>query len=259
MDEPYVIAICSYKREKLLQERTLKQLKERRFNPEQIFIFVADGDERNRYSTSIPYEDYGEIVIARPGLASARNFVLDYFPVGTNVVFMDDDIQEFKFLKGDRLTDGNLHEAIETGFEEARKAKATLWGISPVPNAFFMRPTISTHLKFCVGPFFGMINPGATTERGIELPELNSEKEDYIRTLMCWERDKAIVRLNWLAVKTAYYKTEGGMMATDRIEKQRVAVEYIKTRWPTLVRDNPKRKSEFPEILIRSFRPKKTA
>lgn len=254
----YVIAICSYKREKLIQERTLKQLKDRRFNPEQIFIFVADGDERNRYSTCIPYGEYNQIVIARPGLAAARNFVLDYFPIGTHIVFMDDDIQEFKFLKGERLTDGNLHEAIETGFEEAVKAKATLWGVSPVPNAFFMRPTITTHLKFCVGPFFGMINPGASDERGICLPELNSEKEDYIRTLMCWDRDKAVVRINWLAVKTVYNKTAGGMMAPDRLEKQRAAVDFLKCKWPELVRDNKKRKSEFPEILIRSFRPKKT-
>lgn len=257
MDD-YVIAICSYKREKLLQEKTLKELQERAFNPKQIFIFVANEDERLRYSLAIPREAYREIVIARPGLSAARNFVLDYFPLSKPIVFMDDDISEFKFLKGDRLTGGNLHEAIETAFEETCKAKATLWGVSPVPNAFFMRPTITTHLKFCVGPCFGMINPGATSERGICLPELNSEKEDYIRTLMCWERDKAIVRLNWLAVKTAYYKTEGGMMAEDRLEKQKIAIDYIKTRWPGLVRDNLKRKSGFPEILIRSFRPKKT-
>lgn len=258
MDD-YVIAICSYKRERLLQEKTLKQLLERRFRPEQIYIFVATADERNKYMEAIPTGHYGHIVVAEPGLAPARNFVLDYFPLGQPIVFMDDDIQEFKFLKGDRLTDGNLHDAIEEGFREARKAKATLWGVSPVPNAFFMRPTVTTHLKFCVGPCFGMINPGATKdERGIVLPPY-SEKEDYIRTLMCWERDRAVVRLNYLSVKTAYYKQEGGIDSAGRLERERSVVAYIKTRWPDLVRDNPKRKSEFPEILLRTSRAKKTS
>jgi hypothetical protein len=66
-----------------------------------------------------------------------------------------------------------------------------------------------------------------------------------------------VVRLNWLAVKTTYYKTAGGMMAPDRLQRQTEAVKYIKDKWPLLVRDNLRRKSDFPEILLK--KPKKAS
>lgn len=246
------MAICSYRREVLLQERTLKCLRDAGVPSDRIYIFVADEDQKRIYESALRPLDFKQLVVARLGLAQARNYVLSYFPIGTPILFCDDDIQAFKFLLADgSLGDGDLLSAINTGFTECQRVGASLWGVSPVPNGFFMRHTVSTDLKFCVGAFFGMINPGSEgVLRGIVHPPY-SEKEDYIRTLQCWDRDGAIVRLNWLSVKTAYYKQEGGIETSGRLERERAVVAYIKNRWPLLVRDNPKRKSNFPEILLR--------
>jgi hypothetical protein len=82
-----------------------------------------------------------------------------------------------------------------------------------------------------------------------------SEKEDYIRTLLAYDRDGAVVRINNVAVKTTYYKTPGGMMTTDRLQKQKDAVEYILARWPDRTAiDTRKKKSGYPEIKIKTIR-----
>lgn len=255
----YVVAICSYKREGLIQEKTLHTIRSAGIDPERTYIFVADEEQKGIYERAIPSFHFKQIVVARPGLSHARNFVLDHFALGQRIVFLDDDISAFKILQSNGAlaepAGEDLDTAFQRGFSEAEKARATLWGVAPVPNGFFMRLTISTDLKFCVGPCFGMINPGATTHlRGIELPPY-SEKEDYIRTLMCWDRDRAVVRLNWLSVKTAYYKQSGGISTEGRLEREQAVVKYIKERWPLLVRDNVRRKSAFPEILLK--KPKK--
>ena len=53
-------------------------------------------------------------------------------------------------------------------------------------------------------------------------------------------------------MKTAYYKEPGGMQSDPkRAEKQRVAVDFILKKWPHLAMINPRRKGDFPEILLR--------
>ena len=62
-----------------------------------------------------------------------------------------------------------------------------------------------------------------------------------------------VVRLNFVAPKTAYYKEPGGMqddgMAT-RVAKQKAAVGAMIKRWPQYIKMNPRRKSGYPEILL---------
>jgi len=54
-------------------------------------------------------------------------------------------------------------------------------------------------LKFIIGSFGGFINPG--NEVLIEISE--GEKDDYERTLKFFQRDGAVVRLNFVSAKTA--------------------------------------------------------
>lgn len=241
----YIVVIPSYKRETTIQTKTLTTLKHYSIPPEKITIFVADTEQYETYKKAIPATDYKELVVGVPGLAPVRNFILDRYPVGTKIVMIDDDVTAFvELAEGGKLQPlKSLQEVIHTGFTEAEKKKACLWGVSPVPNGFFMRQTVTSDLKFVIGSFFGMINPG-----GFTLPM--SEKEDYIRTLMAYDRNKAVVRINYVSLKTAYYKEPGGMMNADRLENQKKAVAYLLETWPTNVRMNTRRKSDFPEVLL---------
>lgn len=250
--DAWTICIPSYRRPRTIQSKTLATLKRYQIPSECIYIFVADEQDKDIYEDSIPPTDYHAIVIARPGLAPARNFILDYFPRDTKLVMIDDDVTGFVV----RTEEGKisplpcLRSIIDLGFQQAQEHSACLWGVYPTPNGFFMTPNISYDLKFIVGSFWGIVNPGT---EGMTLPY--SEKEDYIRTLLAYERDGAVVRINYVSPKTSYYKEPGGMQEDpQRLQNQHIAVQYILERWPDKVLRNNRRKSPFPEILLRRRR-----
>jgi cellulose synthase/poly-beta-1,6-N-acetylglucosamine synthase-like glycosyltransferase len=255
----YVVAIPSYKRTETLSEKTLKMLESYKIPASKIFIFVADKDEEASYRNALDAKRYNKIVVGIKGLAPVRNFIAGYFPVGKKIVFCDDDIKGF--LEFDETK--NRHERplvsldtiIKRGFQECAKSGSRLWGVYPIPNGFFMKDTVSTDLKFCVGSFFGLVNPGT---KALTIPI--SEKEDYYRTLRMYELDGSVVRLNFVAPKTAYYKEPGGMQTDpERKEKQEKAVQFLEKTFPDWVKRNPNRKSGFPEIRIKASKQKEDA
>jgi len=254
----YIICIPSYKRAETLKGKTLATLDKYNIPVSKIYIFVADKDEEEIYRNTIEKGSYNKIVVGVKGLAEVRNFIADYFPKGKRIVFMDDDIKGF--LEFDEAKPRHekplvsLERVIQRGFSECDKAGARLWGIYPSANGFFMKDTVSTDLKFVVGCFFGIINPG-TGANGLDIPF--GEKEDYYRTLRMYELDGTVVRLNFVAPKTAFY-TEPGGMQTDplRRKKQETAVKWLLKKYPDWVTLNPTRKSGFMEIRLRDKKKK---
>ena len=251
----YIICIPSYKRTETLKEKTLATLEKYNIPASKIHIFVANKEEEENYRNALVSEkgSYNKIIVGVKGLAEVRNFIAEYFPKGKHIVFMDDDIKGF--LEFDETKPRHekplvsLERVIQRGFSECDKAGARLWGVYPSANGFFMKDTVSTDLKFVVGCFFGMINPGTGTN-GLTIPF--GEKEDYYRTLRMYELDGTVVRLNFIAPKTAFY-TEPGGMQTDplRRKKQETAVKWLLKKYPDWVTLNPTRKSGFMEIRVR--------
>lgn len=247
----YVVAIPSYKRHETLKEKTLAMLQHYKIPPSKIFVFVADKEEEENYRSALDATSYNKIIVGIKGLAPVRNFIAGYFPIGKKIVFCDDDIKGF--LEFDESKPRHekqlvsLDKSIQRGFQECGKHGCRFWGVYPTPNGFFMKDTVSTDLKFCVGSFFGLINPG---NKALNIPI--SEKEDYYRTLRMYELDGCVVRLNFVAPKTAYYKEAGGMQTDpERKAKQEKAVEFLLKTYPDWVKRNPNRKSGFPEIRIK--------
>lgn len=247
----YIVAIPSYKRQETLKSKTLQFLIDQKIPSSKIFIFVADKEEEQNYRRILDAKTYNKIVVGIKGLAPVRNFIAGYFPIGKKIVFCDDDIKGF--LEFDETKPRhekpleNLDKIIRRGFDECGKHGCRLWGVYPTPNGFFMKDTVSTDLKFCVGSFFGLINPG---NKELNIPV--SEKEDYYRTLRMYQLDGCVVRLNFVAPKTAYYKEPGGMQSDpERKKKQEEAVEFLIKEFPDWVKRNPNRKSGFPEIRIK--------
>lgn len=251
----YIVAIPSYKRTEGLKEKTLAVLQKYKIPPSKIYIFVADKDEEENYRKALEPGSYNKIIVGVKGLAPVRNFIAGYFPIGKKIVYCDDDIKGF--LEFDESKPRHekplvsLEKIIQRGFQECAKHGCRLWGTYPSPNGFFMKDTVSTDLKFCAGSFFGLVNPG---NKEFNIPV--SEKEDYYRTLRMYQLDDCVVRLNFVAAKTAYYKEPGGMQSDpERKKKQEDAVEFLIKEFPDWVKRNPTRKSGFPEIRIRD--PKK--
>lgn len=246
-----VIVIPSYKRAETIQSKTLAILKKYKIPENKIHIFVANKEQEAEYKEKVPRELYGELHIGKPGLGAVRNSIADYYPVGKPLVECDDDITGFLeySAKGKRnekpLVD--LKSVIVRGFQECQAANCRLWGVYPIPNGFFMKPGVSTDFKFCIGSFWGIWNPG----KEMMIDNEKGEKEDYERTIKMFLKDGAVVRLNYVAPKTAYYKEAGGLQAFEgRKERQEAYVAKMIERWPSWIRRNPARKSGYPEIRL---------
>lgn len=250
MDD-WVIVIPSYNRVETLKEKTLACLQKYKIPASKIHIFVANEEQKKLYEEGLDKDSYAKLIVGVKGLAEVRNFIFDYFPVGKKLVECDDDIRGFlefdSTVRRHEKPLRSLKTVIERGFAECEKAGARLWGVYPVPNGFFMKPHVSTDFRFCIGSFWGCINPG----KALALP-FGGEKEDYQRTIQFWEADGAVVRLNFVSPKTAYYKEPGGMQEGDRAAKQRATVKKMLKKWPQYIKLNPTRKSGYPELRLLS-------
>lgn len=244
----FQVAIPSYRRPEMLGHKTLPLLVHRGVDPGCITVFVADAAERDAYLDALPEDWYGSIVVAAPGLGPARNVIADHYPAGTPVLSCDDDLDNLMELAGDRLVPvTRVDRLIEEGFDTCRRLGLRLWGVYPVPNAFFMRARTTTDLRLIAGPLWGAFaSPGDDVGHITLCP--GGEKEDHERTLKYFDADGGVVRLGHVAVVTKWYKNPGGLQDTRSVASEQAAVAALLARWPHLLRLNPSRKSGFPEL-----------
>jgi hypothetical protein len=246
----YSIVIPSYKRPEICRDKTLAVLHAYNIPKDRIFVIVADKDQEVEYKNILDPKTYGKILVGVPGLAKVRNWIFLNFPKGSNIVSCDDDINGFieytTSTKRHEQRLRSLKDVIRRGFSECKKANCSCWGIYPSPNGFFMKPTVSTDLKFIIGSFCGFVNPGK--EVMIEIS--GGEKDDYERTIKFFQRDGAVVRLNFVSAKTSTYKTPGGLQLGNRLKRERATVKGLMKKYPGWIRVNPTRKSKMPEIRL---------
>lgn len=226
----YVVAIPSYKRAKLLQEKTLTMLQAGGVPASCIHIFVANKDEQKEYKETIPSSMYGKIIIGKPGITPQRRYIVKYFPQGTHVVSIDDDVasmhQRVDASKLRPLTD--VHGFFEQAFKECVKEGLYLWGIYPVLNAFYMKSGVSTNLKFVLATMYGFIN-----RHSKDIMPTLGEKEDYEMSILYYLKDGGVVRFNEVGIKTKFHNPNGGLgHVKDRFEINQKSAEALKAKYP---------------------------
>jgi hypothetical protein len=265
--ESYIIAIPSYNRPDLIQVKTLALLHRHNIHASKITIFVANQEQYDLYKSKVPNWLYGNLVIGVLGLRNQRNFIMDYYPEGKQIVQMDDDLDKIMELiieprssnrisrrtrKSSRSSRKmrpiiDLDEFIKRAFEICHKKGIFLWGVYPLANARFMSPKMTTDLRFIVGPFWGIINR--------HRPDLRitiDEKENAERTLQHYTIDGAVLRFNNIGIETRYYKNKGGMQdeGKDRKEEALKSVYYLHQKYPKLTKIYLGKKSGVPEIRM---------
>jgi len=246
----WIVVIPSYNRVDTLKEKTLKLLQEYKIPASKIYLFVANEEQKTLYEAGLEKGSVGHIIVGVKGLPEVRNFIFDYFPKGKAIISFDDDVRGFIEYDASakrherRLRD--LAGMFDRGFAECKKSGAKFWGVYPSANGYFMKPTVTTGLRFIIGSFWGCYNP----KDDIRIDIGNGEKEDYQRTLQFWERDGLIVRLNFVAVQSATYATPGGLQEGNRLARERKTVKVMMKRWPQYIKMNPRRKSGYPEIRL---------
>jgi hypothetical protein len=185
-------------------------------------------------------------------MANIRNFITGYFPVGKRIVNMDDDIKGFlEFSPTARRHEiplQNLDSLIKKGFSESAKTGFRLWGIYPVANGFFMKEGPTSDLKYIIGAFWGITNPGPILTVTID------DKEDYLRSLIMYVLDGGVLRFRDAAPMTAYYKEAGGMQEERTKNRVTKSAEALHAAFPNLTKLNATKKSGYLELRLRDGR-----
>lgn len=204
----WTICIPSYRRSSILTTQTLKCLED--IDPTLIKIFVVE-EEADIYREAV--EGKYEVIVGVKGIARQREFIENYFPLGSQLVFLDDDIKSFDFSLAFPECDINLSKFIDFAFTEIQVRNAYIWGVYPVFNKFFRkeRKMITEELSLCVGPFYGIINRPNDPELKIKVTTEMGNKEDVERSILYFKKDGKVVRFNKVGFETKYYGNVGGI------------------------------------------------
>lgn len=213
---------------------TLRLLAERGLARDQVRLFVTP-DQLDAYRERTDPGLCAEVVPGAYGLAAQRAAIAAFYPEGTRLVQMDDDVGDLR-----RRVDDKTHEPIEDlasfmawAFDTTEQAGAGMWGIYPVLNPKFMKDRTRAGLLFLLGQVWGVIN-SHDPELTVDL----DQKEDYERTLRWWRRDGRVVRIENVAPKSRMYAA-GGMQAEDQPDRSKLneaAVDRLVAAWPDNVR-----------------------
>jgi hypothetical protein len=241
----YRIAIPSYKRSETLKKKTLALLSRHNIDPKRVTIFVANDSERKIYEKALKDSPYKNLVVGELGIMEIRNFMWNYFPEGTPVLFIDDDIKDMNMLVPGDGSEGNEEEKlgmipvpdleedlIKPGFHIMREHSAYIWGINAANNEFYMKNQVSVGLYYIIASFYGAI-----IRHDKNLLCGTDDKEDYERSVQHYIKDGRVVRLSFATADTAYYKEPGGMNATRTSKTVSKGAEYMLKKYPKYCED----------------------
>ncbi|CAE7342542.1 unnamed protein product [Symbiodinium natans] len=209
--EPWVVAIPSYDRVGTIVSHTLNLVCSAGIPTRRIFVF-ADPRQCDEYQKAL--EPRGvNVVPGEEGVCGQRNRIMSFFPVGTRIVEMDDDIKGVVTSTGSVRSDrtaqavpvpnASLPAIIDHLFAVASREGCVLWGVYPLANQWMLSRTYALGLTKATTQLVGYINPG--TEMKLTVPVM----EDYERILRFFSQGKLCMRCDYLGLKTAN-KGRGG-------------------------------------------------
>jgi hypothetical protein len=242
----YIVAIPSYKRYNEITRKTLPTLKKGKVPVDKIYVFVASKTEEKLYREKMDPKTYGKIVVGKKGLVPQRRYISQYFPEGTHIVSMDDDVQNMiKLTKDDKLKHiPNLDTFFKRAFFTLKNKNLYLWGVYPVKNNLFMKRKITTDLRFVIGVVHGYIN---RHDRTLYPSKKSVGKEDIEQSILFYLKDGGVLRFNDITFSTVF-NAPGGL-GTDRYQMNKNAQEYLVKKYPEIAKPRF-RKDGTPEITL---------
>ena len=223
----YVISIPSYQRPIL---KTLAYLDNQCVPPNLITIFVSDTAEHDLYFAK--WGSTYRIVIGVLGIGPQRNFITSFYPEGTYVVSMDDDILNLHHMQGVRF-----NVWIQECLQWMQTNNIGLLGLNPTSNIYWRSiskaPTFQSGRYLAVGVFhIYRINS--------HIPPLEFNFiEDYERSIKYLRTDGAVGRYNGVVLKHTGW-TSGGLKTARTLGAYVAAVNEFATLYSNDVYLNTK-------------------
>lgn len=218
-----LVAIPSYKRAKTLRCKTLAMLQREGFDKKDVTVFVADEEERMSYQAELA-DFCPNLVVGQLGIHHQRRFIESYYPAGTRLLCMDDDVSAMKRP----FNPLPLKEIFASCFRIAEEEGCGLWGISPTDNGLSLKDEAVVGLRYIIGACFGMVVPS------VPLDYPRPFTEDFRRSILSFKRDGKVIRFNGLGPTTRYFKEPGGLQEFRTPEGQEAQCIEFCAEFPEL-------------------------
>lgn len=254
----YIVCIPSYKRNTICKQRTLATLARYNIDASKIYVYVADQDECQNYSSVLDKTTYNELRIGVKGLVAQRQHIAKEWGENKHLLFLDDDIEDVDLSFTTHTT---LDAFIRYAFEKCIEHKSFIWGVNPVFNPFFRkgedRQVMTTYLNIIVGAFYGVINRPQCDELNLALTTLNDAKEDVERTIKYFIKDGIVLRFNKVGFKTKYYGADGGGLGKfkDRLKPMADACAVLQQHYDSYGKIKT-RKNGMTEFILKRLVPR---
>lgn len=255
----FSLVIPSYQREAMLVAKSLPFLHRHGIRPEEMYIFLADDEERERYMAllnehhwRVEYVDKFaplaersagklQVVVGRKGIRKTRNLITQFFPEGHHVVSMDDDVTDVRVLTSSSLQlsslpAGRFRDMVVDAELHMRKSGAHLWGLNASPDPRCMtHGFITMSLGEVGGNLHGILNRKLRPLKSV----VSQVVEDVERSLRFFAHDKIVLRYRGCCVETKYGGA-GGIQATytkqQRDAKEQKAIKQLADMFPSLIK-----------------------
>lgn len=237
------IAIPTHGRSEAIIKDTIRIVSQFDKSKFEIIVFPNPIEETEKYN-HLRAENIEVAWLWAKWILEARNMILEYFNEWDEIFFMDDDItwayiwynKNSKWVKKD-LNISEIQEVIIKGFTDLKETWLKLFWYYPVDNAFFMSKKIKIN-QFIIASAFWMIKTDLKFDENLPL------KEDYDFTLQNYIRYWGAIRYNYITFKAKHYTNAWWCQTERNDDRERISVEYLKTKWGDLIKDNPKRENE---------------
>lgn len=202
------IAIPSAGRARRLSTATLPLLLAGGVPPETVTVFVPDLAAEEEYRSLLP-AGVGLVSGHGLGMGAARNAIARAYPVGTDLVQVDDDITGMIEALDSRTVVPLGSRVADVLADCTARANGRLWGWYPVANPYFMRKRERAGLHYVIGSLFGYRVTGGDHELVVL-----DDKEDFERSCRFYVAQGSVLRFERFAVRSRYYTEPGGMQLT---------------------------------------------
>lgn len=219
----WAVAIPSYRRPQTLQKKTLRFLRDAGIECSRITVFSV-ADEVEEYKKFFNPDFIPRIVVGEPGIHRQRSFIESYYPPGTRVLCLDDDLDAIKRPFNSELP---LTTLFDKCFEVAEREGCRLWGMYPTDHGLSLKNRAVKGLTYVIGVCHGFV-----AGEKIEYPDPFTE--DFTRSIEYYRRGLGVLRFEGMGPTTRYFKEPGGLQCFRTPETQEAQMVAFVERWPGL-------------------------
>ena len=220
----------------MLVTKTLRTLQ--RGNYTGLLWLVVPSDELPAYQAAVAGNAITTMILHCPkGLIQQRNYFREQMLPGTEIVFIDDDVEAIKI----KTPSGLSHCTNIIGLANyvfgamAERGDCLLAGVYPMANRDWMRCSITEGSAYCVGALY-------FCKEDVRLKEPDfDELEDWYRCISEQAAGRPVLRFNFIGIQTKYFKNAGGMQTARTDERRKKIVDQYANQFSSLIKSVTRR------------------